>query len=280
MVEKIVKKIKSLPPLPESIQKVRKICSDPEGTLKDLVPVIKEDPMFTADILKAANSPLYGFSKQITSIDQAVSLFGMGTIQGFAVAYAMRRSFSVDLSIYNINSNDLIKVSNMQNALATNWGKLQISTYQDELITLSLIVELGKMISAKIIEEEGKSEVFQKAISKAETYEDILATEKKILTISSEQINALVFKHWKFNEIMIEIMQYIIKPEKASPPIKKHTQILRVIKEAIPITSPLCDKAVNLALQKAEEYELGYQRFNTEIERMTSLRSDDDFLIY
>ena len=126
MIEKIIKKIRSLPPLPESIQKVREVCSDPEGTVKDLIPVIKQDPMFTADILKAANSPLYGFSKQIASIDQAVSLFGMRTIQGFTIAYAMRKSFSVDLSVYGINSNDLTNVATMQNALTSNWGKVRV----------------------------------------------------------------------------------------------------------------------------------------------------------
>ncbi|SFO92777.1 HDOD domain-containing protein [Hydrogenimonas thermophila] len=271
MIEKIIKKIRSLPPLPESVQRVREVCSNPEGTVKDLIPVIKQDPMFTADILKAANSPLYGFSKQIASIDQAVSLFGMGTIQGFAIAYAMRKSFSVDLSVYGINSNDLTNVSTMQNALICNWGKFQVFTYKDEMTTLSLIMELGKMIAAKIIEENNKTEIFKDEMSKVRTYKEILGVEKEFLSISSEQINAMMFKHWKFSETMIEIMQHIVEPEKADEDVKKHTQILRVAKEAIPVTSPLCEKSIGLALEKCKEYKLDYQSLNSEIKALKSL---------
>jgi len=275
MIEKIVKKIKSLPPLPESVQKVREICNDPEGTIKDLVPVVKHDPMFTADILKAANSPLYGFSRQITSINQAVSLFGMGTIQGFAISYAMRKNFSADLGVYGIASNSLTKVSTMQNALTNSWGKFQVSKYKDELITLSLIMELGKMIAAKVLEEDNKTELFKEAISDAKTFEEILAIEKEYLTISSDQINALMFKHWKFNEIMISIMQHIVKPEKADESIRKHSQVLRVIKEAILIKSPLSEQSIKLALEKAEKYNLDYQSLNDAIEIMTIMPPDE-----
>jgi HD-like signal output (HDOD) protein len=95
MVEKIIKKTKSLPPLPESVARVRRICSDPEKSIRELLPITREDPTFTNDILKTANSPLYGFNRQMTSTDQATALFGMGTIQGFAT---FRNSVSIDLS--------------------------------------------------------------------------------------------------------------------------------------------------------------------------------------
>lgn len=282
MIEKIIKRLKSLPPLPESIQKVREICNNPEGTIKDLIPIIKSDPMFTADILKAANSPLYGFSGKVTSIDQAVSLFGMETIQGFAISYAMRKNFPINLSIYGIGSNHLTEVSIMQNVLINKWGKFQVSVYQDEIITLSIIMELGKIIAAKIIEEDNKTEMFKTAISRAKTFEEILAVEDKFLSISSEMINAMMFKHWKFNETMIEIMQHIEKPEKADETIKRHAQILRVTKEAIPIISPLSEKSIQLALQKAEEYNLNYQSLKEAIDTMMIFPSEEEdiFITY
>jgi len=276
MIEKIIKRLKSLPPLPESIQKVREICNNPEGTIKDLVPIIKNDPMFTADILKAANSPLYGFSGKITSIDQAVSLFGMETIQGFAISYAMRKNFSINLSVYGIGPNHLTDISIMQNALVSKWGKLQASSHQEEIMTLSIIMELGKILIAKIITEDNRDESFKRAISRAETFEHIVEIEDRFLSTSSEAINALMFKHWKFNETMVEIMQYIEKPEKANDSIKRATYILRVVKEAMPITSPLSKKTIQLALQKAKEYNLNDLTLKNTISTMQSSASLDD----
>jgi HD-like signal output (HDOD) protein len=268
MVEKIIKKIRSLPPLPESIQKVKEICDDPDGTIRDLIPVVKQDPMFIADILKAANSPLYGFTRQITSIEQAVSLFGMGIIQGFAVSYTMRKSFPMDLSIYGISSTHFLDTSTMQNALTNSWGKSQVTLHNAEMATLSLLMELGKLVAVIVLKEANRAELFNEKIKKAKTFNDITAIEKEFLSIPSEWIVALMFKHWKYNEKMIEIMHNILEPQKADDSIKKHTQILRVVKEALPITSPLSEENIQIAIKKANEYGLDAQNLKKAIESL------------
>lgn len=157
-------------------------------------------------------------------------------------------------------------VSTMQNALTNSWGKGQVYAHQSEMVTLSLLMELGKMVAAIVLEEDNKTEKFKTAISKAQTFEDIIAIEKEFLSISSEWIGALMFKHWKFNETMIEIMQHIVHPEKADETIRKNTQILRVVKEALPITSPLCEASIQSAYEKAEDYGLNSQTLKDAIE--------------
>ncbi len=268
MVEKILKKIKSLPPLPESVNRVRQICNDPEGTVKELIPVVKKDPMFTADILKAANSPLYGFSQQITSIDQAVALFGMGTIQGFAISYAVRKSFPATLSPYGVGASHLMEVSTLQNALALQWGKSQVTTHRDEMITLSLLMELGKVVASITLEEAGKAETFKSEITEAKTLGEIAETEKRFLDITSEWIAALMFKHWKFHESMISMMRYIHDPEDAPEQLRLQTEILSVVKEAVPFLKPLCEECVQSAYEKADRYGLQAQRLHEVIEKL------------
>lgn len=268
MTEKLIKKIKSLPPLPESVMKVREICHDPDGSVADLVPAIKQDPMFTADILKAANSPLYGFSKEITTIDQAVSLFGMGSIEGFAVSYAMRKNFPADLSMYGINLNRLTEISEMQNALTNRWGRSQVSEYKNELSTISMLMELGKMVSAVILKENGKTDEFKETISSATTLRDIFVIEKKFLSVPSEQIVSLIFKFWKFNDILIKITETILNPQKADDKLKKHAMVLRVVKEAIPVTAPYSPDAIDFAIKKAKEYNLDVNSLEDAIEKL------------
>jgi len=268
MVEKILKKVKSLPPLPESVNRVRQICNDPEGTVKELIPVVKEDPMFTADILKAANSPLYGFSQQITSIDQAVALFGMGTIQGFAISYAVRKSFPVTLSPYGVGTTHLMEVATLQNALTLQWGKNQISTHRAETMTLSLLMELGKVVASITLEEEGKRDAFRAEISAAKTLEEIAETEKRFLDITSEWIAALMFKHWKFHESMVSMMRFVHTPEDAPEQLRRHTEILSVVKEAVPFMKPLCEECLQSAYERADRYGLQTQTLHEAIEKI------------
>ena len=94
MDESILKKIKALPPLDDTILKIQRICVDKNSSLADLVKVVESDPMLTANILKSSNSPLYGFSREIKNISHAVSLFGMATVRGFALSSA-NQSFSL-----------------------------------------------------------------------------------------------------------------------------------------------------------------------------------------
>ncbi|BBG65423.1 hypothetical protein NNO_0720 [Hydrogenimonas sp.] len=268
MVEKILKKIKSLPPLPESVNRVRQICEDPEGTVKELVPVVKQDPMFTADILKAANSPLYGFSRQITSIDQAIALFGMGTIQGFAISYAVRKSFPVNLSPYGAGPSHLMEVSTLQNALTLQWGKSQVSTHRAEMMTLSLLMELGKVVASLILEEEGKADAFKAEIKSAKTIEEIAETEKRFLDITSEWIAALMFKQWKFHDTMVSMMRFVHNPEEAPEQIIRHAEILSVVKEAVPFMQPLCEECVQSAYDKADSFGLQAETLHEAIEKI------------
>ena len=93
MNDAIYKSIKSLPPLDETIIKIQQICSSDDSDIAELISVIHQDPMLTANILRSANSPLYGFSREIADINRAVALFGMATIRGFALAGTIKKSF-------------------------------------------------------------------------------------------------------------------------------------------------------------------------------------------
>ncbi len=117
----ILKQIQQLPPLPESAIMIENIYQNPNSTFKEMANVIQKDPLLTADILKAANSPLYGFSREISSVSKAVGLFGMGTIRGFALASIVKQSFKLDLSAYNITNEEFSNFSNMLSALAVLW---------------------------------------------------------------------------------------------------------------------------------------------------------------
>ena len=271
MVEKVIRKIKSLPPLPESVMKVREICNNPEGTIKELVPIVKQDPMFTADILKAANSPLYGFSRQITSIDQAISLFGMGTIQGFAISYAIRKSLPIDLTPYGATPAELTRVSTLQNALTHQWGRRQVETHQSEMMTISLLMELGKVVASMVLIEEEKAEEFKADLQNAETMEEIAAVEKRYLDISSEWIAALMFKHWQFTDVMIEMMHHLLEPTQIPENIRKHTEILYVVKEAAPLTHPLCEACVQSAYEAADRFGLDAEHLSGAVESVRNI---------
>ena len=77
----LMARIDSLPPLPESVIEIEQLFLNEYPDINMLVDIITKDPSLTVDILSKVNAPLYGFSKTIISIVQAVTLFGAPQIR-------------------------------------------------------------------------------------------------------------------------------------------------------------------------------------------------------
>ena len=164
MDSNILKKIKALPPLDDTIMKIQRICTDKNSSLNDLVKVVEGDPMLTANILKSSNSPLYGFSREIKNISHAISLFGMATIRGFALSSAIKQNIKIDLSPYDLINAKFLEISVAQSALMFNWFSKVDRYMLDILVPASFMMEVGKIVIANELIEQNKTEEFITAL--------------------------------------------------------------------------------------------------------------------
>jgi HD-like signal output (HDOD) protein len=250
MNENILKKIKSLPPLPKSVIEIQKITSDPDGSIGDLIKVVKEEPMLTANLLKAANSPLYGFSRQIKNVDQAVSLFGMSTVKGFAVSSAVRSSMKIDLSAYGLSETKFVSVSQLQNALVVNWYKRDRSKL-DILSTASFLLEIGAVIISSILIAEGLVEEFKERLQN----EDRTELEREYLETDTLSVTAEIFSYWKFDEALVNAIKFTSDLENAENNIE-YSAPLAVAYTVVDLFNPLSDENIAKGIKIAEKYNL------------------------
>ena len=260
MNEKIIKQIKSLPPLPKSVMEVQRITNDPNSSISDLVKVIKEDPMLIANLLKAANSPLYGFTRQIKTVDQAVSLFGMTTVKGFVISFAVRNNLKFDLSAYGIDENRFHDVSIRRNALAFNWYRTKRDKL-DIIATDSFLIDLGAVIISLILVGEGRDKEFRERLNN----ENRIELEREFVGATATEITAEIFKHWHFGEELIEPIFYIDNPLSA-PNYKECAASLDVIRTIIDLLDMQTETAVQKGIQKAQDYNLDIEKLNKALE--------------
>lgn len=85
----LIRQIEALPPLPDTVHRIRAALEDPESALRDVAAVIKQDPPIAAKVLSVANSAAYGLPNRVNDLDLAVSLLGLRE------AYAIVLSVSV-----------------------------------------------------------------------------------------------------------------------------------------------------------------------------------------
>lgn len=70
----------SLPPLPEAATRILRLARDPDVDFREIVKVISADQTLTARVLRASNSALYGTSREVQTIRQAVVLLGRDAV--------------------------------------------------------------------------------------------------------------------------------------------------------------------------------------------------------
>ncbi|MDD2356429.1 MAG: HDOD domain-containing protein [Thiovulaceae bacterium] len=267
MNEKLLQQIKQLPPLPESAMQIEAVYQNPDSTFNDMVKILEKDPLLTADILKAANSPLYGFSREINAISQAVGLFGMGTVRGFALASIVKKSFTLDLSSYGITNIQFAELSKKQHALVTSWYIKKDPKLLGILSPAAFLVEIGKVLISQYLIEEKMKEKFKNAL---EELQDVEAAEVEVIGVHTPEVSATVFTHWKFEEKLIETIRYGADPENAPETIKKAAQSLHVVRTAVPISGVMTEASIAAAKALVDQYGLDMDSFNKAIENVLS----------
>ena len=258
MNESIFKKIKALPPLDDTVIQIQRLHADENSSINDLTKVVEKDPMLTANILRSANSPLYGFSQEITTIARAISLFGMATIRGFALSSAIKKTFSINLEPYDITAQDFLNISIMQNALMYHWYSKIKPKNLEILSPASFMLEVGKIVLAHELTENNQVAEFKTKLKQISSTYDLALLESEILDITNEEVTAKIFEQWNLEIELGNSILYSNTPDEAPDHIKEYARALKVVKTAVNIFNQLDDVSVNNATLLINEY--GFER--------------------
>lgn len=262
----MLEEIKTLPPLPSSVVKIQELCMQNDTSIDDLSRVIEHDPMLSANILKSVNSPLYGMSKEISSIPQAIMLFGISMIRGFAAASAIKKGMVVDLSPYSSNIDELTHISSLQTALVREWYQNVDKSKLPLLQSCAFLMELGKLVASLKLIATKNVENFSNEIIQSPFIDEV---EQKYLGLSSYEIAADMFEHWNFESVFVDALRDISNPSTQNP----YAQVLAVITKAVTLKNGLSDEGLSAAFELIEKFGLDRNAFD---EAVKSIKSAQD----
>jgi HD-like signal output (HDOD) protein len=249
MKSSMIDSIKSLPPLPKTVIDMQRVCNDPESSIGDLVKTIEGDPMIVANLLKAANSPLYSLRREINNVAQAVSLFGMSMTRSIGLGNSVRKLLNVDMEPYGITSERFAELSSMQAVLSHKWFAQIDRAKADKLFLASFLQETGKIVIASDIIQE---EVVTNFKSDIQVAVDISSVERSYVEASTAEVTAAIFAHWNFDHEFVQMIAFSDTPHKAPDDVKEFSTVLNIIKTIIPINDPLSERSIAQGLKKAE----------------------------
>lgn len=87
---KFIDQIESLPPLPTIVQRILAVTESPDSSADDVAKVLSGDPAVAAKVLRVANSPFYGMSRQVTQVSRAVVMLGSVAVRNLVLGICAR----------------------------------------------------------------------------------------------------------------------------------------------------------------------------------------------
>lgn len=85
-----ITQVKALPPLPGTALRILNLTADPQADAKKLAEIVEMDPLLTAQIVRWASSPMYGYRGKISSVQDAITrVLGFNFVMDLALGLAV-----------------------------------------------------------------------------------------------------------------------------------------------------------------------------------------------
>jgi HD-like signal output (HDOD) protein len=260
----IANKIDALPPLPATVIELENFRKSGNKDPETLIAIIEKDPLTISTLLKVANSAMFAFRSKVETPSRAVNLLGVNFTISIALGSSVQNILKTDLRAYGIDINQFMRYSNLIAALVNIWTGLISKELREELSIPAFLQDIGKLIIAEIAAGYGKTDVFHKLISSGQV--NVEEVEQKMVGLSSSQITANIFKHWKLSENLIDSIEFVDDIKKVKPEFAQKAQILKIAKTACTITDPLSEKHIAKAFELAQEFGLDITKLEKAID--------------
>lgn len=266
MIQDITNKIDALPPLPKTLIELEEFKRKSIQEPFELLSILEQDPLILATLLKIANSAMFGFRHKVETPRKAIDLIGINFTLSIAFGSAIKSTLDTNLEAYGITADQFIELSNMSSNLLNKWvGRWDVSL-KEALLLPVFLQETGKFIISDLAKEYNKTDAFYTSIQ--HDFTKISQIEKNHFEATSSEITAMIFEQWGLDSKLINIIRYIDDMKHCDEEYLKDVQILNVIRILCNPIEPLSEKAIELGMQKAKEYNLDTKSLEKAIEVM------------
>ena len=205
-------KISSFPSMPQAVIKLRELLKEDEVPLNEIENILRQDPGFSANILRLANSAYFGVPSKVASLKKAVMLLGSKRFEQIAVSAYTEKSMNKAVEGYELSPGEIwlhsIVVATTAEAIAKY---LKIPDPNDVFIP-ALLHDMGKLILDPFVNKESKK--IESLVAKGES---LVRAEYMILGTDHAEIGALLLEKWSFPNDIVNSVRWHHDPEYLSP---------------------------------------------------------------
>jgi putative nucleotidyltransferase with HDIG domain len=174
--------------------------------------IISPDISLTTKILKIANSPFYGLTREISSLQHAVTVLGFKEIRNLVISTVAFESFK------NLKQNRKFDINKFWRhsfycALAAKTIAVDFKNGSNELFVAGLVHDIGKLAMYVTFPDEFlmHAEIISPMKMKYTTFQ----TEKDIFGMTHDEVGMRLLKKWMFPKNLLTAVGYHHRPQDA-----------------------------------------------------------------
>jgi HD-like signal output (HDOD) protein len=197
-----------LPVMSEVAHALIRTLNDPSASGPQVEAIIAKDPALTANLLRMANSAQFGLSRQVLSLDHAITLMGMSRIRSLALSTSISTAFP---QVPGLDRTAFWKFS-MACAGYAQWLAGGASVDPQQAWLAGMMLRLGELlIGQRSPESLAEIEALPNAA------EIRWEREQRLLGFDEGQVTAVLARHWNFPDAIVTGLQSAGDPMASEP---------------------------------------------------------------
>ncbi len=202
---------KDLGTLPVVYQNAMTLLNDPASNRRDIAGVLKQDQAIVTKVLRVVNSPLFAFSRRISTIEDAIPLLGFGEIKNIVTSVSVIASFPSGASSQMFDRALFWRHSAGCAIIAKVLARKFKIRSEEECFTAALVHDIGKLVFDQIFPDDFRAviaDVNGRNVS-------IREAERAVFGRPHQVVGEYLLRKWKIPDILCESVAYHHSPKDA-----------------------------------------------------------------
>lgn len=223
MLDNLEQKIQQLPSLSVVITRLLVLLQRDDVSMDELTAEIGKDQALMVRILRIANSPFYGLSSRISSLQYASTLLGLHTLQGIITAAGVIDHFPAG------QDQTFNRQSFWQHAIGTGIVAQVLARRSgldaEQAFTAGLLHDIGKVVLAVYFEDE-----FVRVLAWRDEHDCLIReAEHAVLGFDHTEIGAHIARHWKLPRLLINAIQFHHSIPRVATPLSELVHVADIL---------------------------------------------------
>ena len=183
--------LRLLPPFPAVATRILALASREDVNIRELSDVVKMDPSFSAELLRFANSALFGVRREVLSVAHAVVIVGTDHVKTMATLVAVNRMVRASARIGALRK---VWIHSLVTALIAEEAARAAGMDRESAYTAGLLHNLGTLGLMSAYPDE-----YSRMLEVSDDFGfDLVQTERDLFDIDHCAAGAYLAQDWNF----------------------------------------------------------------------------------